>query len=88
MNFIRLVIIGAIGLTIIYLSVAWYCRLVRRERLEKEWDAENPEGSIDVRRKVVEDGVEEFRSSLAYRALLLIYVVPVILTGVAWYVTD
>ncbi len=88
MNFIRLVIIGAIALTIVYLSVAWYCRSVRRERLENEWDAENPGGSVDVRQKVVEDGVKEFRSSLTYRALLLIYVVPVILVAIAWYATN
>lgn len=88
MNFIRLVIIGAIGLTIIYLSVAWYCRSVRRERLEKEWDTENPGGSIDVRRKTVEEGVEDFRNSLGYRALLLIYIIPPVLVAVAWYATN
>ena len=88
MNFVRLVLIGAVALTIVYLSVAWYARSVRRERLEKEWDEENPNGNPDLRRQEVEQGVEEFRNSLSYRSLLLIYVVPPVLIFASYYITN
>jgi hypothetical protein len=76
MSLIRLVVFGGIGLTIVYLAVAWFARSTRRERLEKEWDAANPDGDPETRATEVEKGVDEFRASLGYKALLLIYIVP------------
>ena len=88
MAFLRLIVFGAIGLTVLYLSVAWFARSTRRERLEKEWDAANPGGDIEVRRAEVEKGVDEFRGTLVYRALLLIYIVPAALVIANLIVTN
>jgi len=76
MNFIRLVIMALIASTVVYFSIAWFMRSTRRERLENEWDAENPGGDVEQRRKEVEAGVTAFTQTLPYRALLLIYIVP------------
>lgn len=77
MAFIRALLVLLLGLTVIYVCVAWYCRSVRRENLEKQWDAANPGGDHIQRGMEVEKGVESFTASWAYRALWLIYVVPI-----------
>ena len=76
MGLIWLFIFGFIGTTILYFTVAWFARSTRRERLEKRWDAANPGGDPKVRRVEVEQGVDAFRASLAYRLLWLIYIIP------------
>lgn len=74
----RLAIFGFMALTIVYLVMAWFVRSTRRQQLEQEWDAANPGGSPETRRIEVEQDVEAFRKTLAYRSLWLIYVLPVI----------
>jgi hypothetical protein len=60
-------------LSVVYLSVALGSASLRRERLEKEWDASGREGDRDA---YVEAGMEAYRRSFRRRALILIYVVP------------
>jgi hypothetical protein len=60
-------------LSVVYLSVALWSASLRRERLEKEWDASGREGDRDA---YVEAGMEAYRRSFRRRALILIYVVP------------
>ena len=88
MALVRLVVFGMIGLTVVYLAVSWFARSTRRERLEKEWDAANPDGDVETRRAEVESGVEKFRSSFVYRALLLIYIIPAALIIAAYFMTN
>ena len=63
-----------------YLLVAIYTRSLRRERLEKDWAAERPEG-ID-RRSYVERGLELYDRSFRRRLLGLILIVPFIAVGI------
>ncbi len=72
----RLVVVGGIALTVVYLSVSWFVISTRRERLEREWDAANPDGDPAVRKAVVDEGVRAFKATAAYRALWLIYLLP------------
>ena len=38
MGFIRLVIFGFVGLSVIYVLLSIYSRSIRREKLENEWE--------------------------------------------------
>ena len=42
--FARLAVIGLIAMTVMYFVLSIYSRSVRREKLEKEWDAEHGAG--------------------------------------------
>ncbi|KMW60327.1 Cation/multidrug efflux pump [Candidatus Rhodobacter oscarellae] len=88
MNFVRLIVLAALICTVIYVAVAWYLRSITRERLEKEWAAAHPGRDPVERSADVEAGVEEFKQSLGYRALWLIYVVPVALIAITWFTTN
>ncbi|MFD2857165.1 hypothetical protein ACFSZS_23905 [Seohaeicola zhoushanensis] len=44
MGFVRLMFLGLIACTAAYLLISVYSRSVRREKLEKRWAAEHPEG--------------------------------------------
>ena len=77
MNFVRLLILAIVASTVFYFCIAWFLRSTRRERLEKEWDAKNPGGDLTQRQHEVEDGVNAFTQSWPYRALWLIYIIPV-----------
>ena len=84
---VRLVVVGGIVLTVVYLSVSWFVISTRRERLERDWDAANPDGDPVARNAAVDDGVRAFRASAAYRALWLIYVLPAALVTAVLVVT-
>lgn len=88
MAFVRLVVIGFVFLSIIYVIAALFSRSVRRENLEKEWDEDNP-GVEDpaARDRFVSAGMEEYHASFRPKLLLLIYVVPVILVATIHIVT-
>jgi len=74
---IRLILFGGIALTVIYGMVWLYSRSVRREKLENEWDAENPEGGDPAARSTfVEEGMEEYHASIRPKLILLVYVIP------------
>ncbi len=88
MGLVRLVVFGAIALTVVYFAVTWFARSTRREKLEKEWDAANRDGDHATRRAEVEKGVDAFRASLVYRAFALIYIVPTIAVIVVLIATN
>ncbi|MBK5944944.1 hypothetical protein CCR83_00395 [Rhodobacter veldkampii DSM 11550] len=69
--------LALIVLTIIFVVVRIYARSVRREALEKEWDAayladENPEARADY----IDRGMATYERSLARRLVWLVYVIP------------
>jgi hypothetical protein len=89
MGFIRLVVVGFVVLTVIFVCVSLYSRSVRRERLEKEWDANAPDGAdIAARNAYVEQGMAEYFSGFRRRLVLLVYVVPTVVIGVLIYVMN
>ena len=88
MNLVRLILMLALACTVGYLAVAWYLRSTRRERLEHEWDRENPDGDRETRKVDVEKGVTAFTQTLGYRALWLIYIVPVVLVVLSYFMTN
>ena len=85
---IRLIVVGFILLTVIYVLVWLYAQSVRRERLEDEWDAEHPDGDPSVRDAFVEKGMADYHSSIRPKLILLVYVVPTLAAGLLVYLIN
>lgn len=72
-GFIKLAVFGFIGLSIIYLIVSIYSRSVRREWLEKRFDAGGIEGDRDA---FIAEGMMRYEKSLRKRLIWLVYIIP------------
>lgn len=83
---LRLFVFGFIGLSVVYLLVSVYSRSVRRERLEKEWDAGHPGGADPQGREAhVEAGMKAYHHSLRRRLIILVYVLPLMAMSIIMY---
>ncbi|MCG3268747.1 hypothetical protein [Yoonia sp. I 8.24] len=89
MAFVRLIVFGLFAMTVLYWMIALYSRSVRRERLEKEYDADNA-GNIDqsARDAYVEAGMTAYNNSLRPKLIGLVYVVPTIVIVTMVYVMN
>jgi hypothetical protein len=84
MGFLDAVALGFVVLTGVYLLVSVYFRSVRRENLEREFDAGGIAGD---RHAFIEAGMRAYAHSLRRRLILLVYVIPILLVGIiTWYV--
>ena len=89
MGFIKLVIFGFIGLTVIYFSVSIYSRSVRKERLEDEFDENHPDGGAPgARDAFVSEGLQAYDTSIRPKLIGLVYVVPTVVLGTIIYVIN
>ncbi len=89
MAFIKLFIFGFIALSVIYVSVSIYSRSVRREKLEKRWDANPPEGADTAARDAyIADGMTLYESGLRRKLIALVYVVPTLVIAAILYITN
>jgi len=70
----RLLVFGGIILGVLYLSLSWYFRSVRRARMERDWDAAGRPGD---RAAYVEAGMAQYERSLRRRLLWLVVILPV-----------
>ena len=68
----RLIVIGAVLLTAVYLSLWFYARAVRRDRLRAEWEAHG-QGDAEA---YIRRGLADYEVSLRRRLLVLVYLVP------------
>ena len=82
---IRLAVAGFVILTLVYFLVGIYSRSVRREKLEKEFDAG---GIAGVRGAYVEAGLLAYKRGLRYRLIWLVYVIPTVLVAVVVYIVN
>ncbi|GLT08872.1 hypothetical protein ACFQFQ_02345 [Sulfitobacter porphyrae] len=81
----RLVVIGFVVLTIIYVCLSFYSRSVRRSKLRKKWY----EGKQLVDRDTfVQRGLERYDGSIRRKLILGVYIVPVVVVGVVIYLTN
>ena len=71
-----------VAATVIYVLVSLYSRSVRRERLEKEFDAEGADGSKD---DYVSHGMDDYEHGLRKRLIVLVYILPLIAYAVIVY---
>ena len=82
---LRLVFFGFIGLTVVYWLVAIYSRSVRRERLEKEYDAGDVEGDRD---DYIKAGMDQYEHGLRRKLIVLVYIIPAVVVAVTVYFVD
>ncbi len=89
MGLIRLIVLGFIGLSVVYFAISIFSRSIRREKLEKEWDANPPEGGDAAARDVyIEEGMIEYEGGFRKKLIVLVYVIPPIFVAVILYLTN
>lgn len=81
----RLVIIGFVVLTIIYISLSLWSRSVRRRKLNAEWDEQGMTGDRDA---FIDQGLEDYDGSLRRKLILGVYVIPICLVSLIIYLTN
>ncbi len=81
----RLLVIGFIVLTVIYISLSLYSRAVRRGKLKTWWEEEGRPGDLD---SYVEQGLRDYDGSLRRKLILGVYVVPICLVTLIIYLTN
>ena len=88
-GFLRLAVIGFVGLSVAYLLLSIYSRSVRREALEKRWAEDHPDGGDpDGRDAYIEVGMKDYEKSLRKKLIVLVYIIPLILMAVTMYLVN
>ena len=81
---IRSAFFGFIGLSVVYWMVSVYSRSVRRERLEKEFDAGGVAGGRD---DYIRAGLDHYEHGLRKRLIVLVYIIPTVIVAVTvWFI--
>jgi hypothetical protein len=89
MGLVKLIVFGFLGLSVVYLSISIYSRSVRREKLEKHWDADPPEGADAAARDAyINEGMARYQSGLRRKLIALVYIIPTVIIAVILYVTN
>ena len=86
MRLIRIYFVAFVVLTIFYGLLRIYSRSLRKEKLEKRWEAEKPEGTY--KEQYVKDGLAAYDRSLRPKLLALIFFIPFIAIGVIIYMVN
>lgn len=81
----RLIIVGFIILTVIYVSLSFYSRSVRRTKLRQKWDEDIRRGNRD---EYVRRGLKIYDRSLRRKLLWGVYIVPVVTIAVVIYLVN
>jgi ABC-type Na+ efflux pump permease subunit len=81
-GWIRLAVFAFLGLSVLYLLVSVYSRSVRREKLEKRFDAGGVEGDRDT---YIADGMTAYEKGLRKRLIWLVYIIPMIVFSIIIY---
>jgi len=84
-GFIRVFAIGLVALTVIYVSLSFYSRAVRRDKLEAQWDEEGRAGD---KRAFVKAGLKDYDGSLRRKLILGVYVIPIVIVSTIIYVVN
>jgi hypothetical protein len=86
----RLLFMGFIVLTIIYVFLSLYSRAQRRSKLKAQWtleglDDQDTRGDQD---DYVQKGLEDYDDSVRRKLILGVYVIPTLLIAVIIYLTN
>ncbi len=81
----RLIVVGFVVLTVIYLSLSFYSRSVRRGKLRRKWDEDIRRGD---REEYVSRGLKIYDRSLRRKLLWGVYIVPVVTIAVVIYLVN
>ena len=84
-GFARLVVIGFVFLTVVYVCLSFYSRSVRRGKLLQKWQ----DGPQKVNRDTfVKRGLEKYDGSIRRKLILGVYIVPVVVVVTIIYLTN
>lgn len=81
----RLMVIGFVALTIVYISLSLYSRSVRKGKLKEWWEEEGRPGELDA---YIDKGLDEYDSSLRRKLILGVYVIPFTAMCIIIYFTN
>lgn len=81
----RLIVIGFVVLTIIYVVISVWSRLTRRGKLIRAWKEAGQPGDRD---EFLRKGLEEYDDSFRPKLILLVYIVPVVVITLIIYLTN
>ncbi len=84
-GFIRLFVMLFVALTVIYVSLSFYSRAVRRSKLKEKWHESK---QLVDRDTFVQRGLERYDGSIRRKLLLGVYIVPIVVIGVIIYLTN
>jgi len=89
MAFLRLLVLGFILLSVVYVAVSIYSRSVRREKLENRWAEDHP-GDDDsaARDAYIEQGMIDYQNGLRRKLILLVYIIPAIAGAALFYLIN
>ncbi|MBU2981257.1 hypothetical protein KO498_05470 [Lentibacter algarum] len=77
MSFVRLMLLWAVGCSVIYFAVSIFARSLRREALEKRWRADNAGADVSGREAYVEEGMTHYEAGpWPWVLRICIYLVP------------
>lgn len=85
MALLRLLIILLLIQTVLYVVLLSRARSRHRRRLEREWHATSGESKMDA---YIEQGMEDYETSLRRRLLYGIYIVPLAMVTFLVYATN
>ncbi len=89
MAFLRLVIFGYLGLTVIYWLISLYSRSVRLEKLEGEWAEGHPsDKDSPARQEFLDAGMKAYHNSFRPKLIGLVYIIPTVLVVIALIVRN
>jgi hypothetical protein len=81
----RLIIVGFVVLSILYVIISVWSRLTRRRKLIRAWEAEGKPGDRD---EYLRQGLEDYDDSFRPKLILLVYIVPVVVIALIIYLTN
>jgi hypothetical protein len=80
---LRVTVLLAIAMTIVYWCLLFYLRAGERARLEARWRAERPPLPRD---RFVQIGLDDYGPTLRRRLIWAVYVVPgAVIAALVWY---
>lgn len=99
MALIRLVLMGGVVLTVVYVCLSLYSRAARREKLRQAWEAGDRNGDWKTNEDDADGlysdwdsyrdaGMDRYDRSLRKKLILGVYVVPVVAVVTVIYITN
>lgn len=81
----RLLVIGFVVLTVLYVALSLYSRSVRRSKLKVWWEEEGRPGDLE---SYVDQGLKDYDGSLRRKLILGVYVLPICAVSLIIYLTN
>ncbi len=82
---LRLMVIAFAIMLVVYFVLSAWSRSVRRGKLAEEWDEDIATGDRDA---FIEEGLEEYDTSLRRKLILGVFVVPYLVIGLLVYIVN